>query len=137
MLPDNFTIDTWSTGVAGARKPLFSERGDLLVSVPGDGRIVILGADEDGDGRADSERELLSGLSHLSGMAFRDGYLYVGETHQIGRIRFDDVSGQLVSDYEVVIPGLPGGGNHPNKIIGFGPDDHLYVAIGSTCNVCL
>ena len=73
MLPDNSTIDTWSTGVAGARNLLFSERADLLVSVPGDGRIVILDADEDGDGRADSE---------------------------------------------VVIPGLPDGGNHPKRSSG-------------------
>ena len=137
MLPDNSTIDTWSTGVAGARNLLFSERADLLVSVPGDGRIVILDADEDGDGRADSERELLSELSHLSGMAFRDGYLYVGETHQIGRIRFDDVSGQLVSRLRGCDSGTARRRESPEKIIGFGPNDHFYVAIDSTCNVCL
>lgn len=136
-LPPEFTIGTWATNVAGARNLLFTDAGDLLVSVPSGGRIVILSADADDDGRADSVRELMTGLSHPSGMAFRDGYLYVGEMHQIGRVRFDAASGQLASDYEIVVPGLPGGGNHPKKIIGFGPDDKLYVTIGSTCNVCV
>ncbi|MEM7363271.1 MAG: PQQ-dependent sugar dehydrogenase [Pseudomonadota bacterium] len=137
MLPPNFTIGTYATGVAGARNLLFTPSGDLLVSVPGDGRIVLLSADDDGDGHADSERQLMSGLSHPSGMAIREGYLYIGETHQIGRIQYDAEAGQLAGEYEVVVPGLPRGGNHPKKIIGFGPDDRLYVAIGSTCNVCI
>jgi glucose/arabinose dehydrogenase len=37
----------------------------------------------------------------------------------------------------VVIAGLTGDGNHPYKNIIFGEDDRLYLAQGSTCNVCL
>jgi mono/diheme cytochrome c family protein len=36
-----------------------------------------------------------------------------------------------------VITGLPGGGNHWTRTIGFGPDGFLYVAVGSSCNVCI
>lgn len=34
------------------------------------------------------------------------------------------------------IADLPSGGSHVSRTIGFGPDGGLYVAIGSTCNVC-
>jgi glucose/arabinose dehydrogenase len=36
---------------------------------------------------------------------------------------------------ETVISGLPSGG-HGTRTIGFGPDGKLYLAIGSSCNVC-
>ena len=50
---------------------------------------------------------------------------------------FDQDTGTLTGAYEVVIPRLPGGGNHYKKTIRFGPDGMLYLSIGSDCNVCI
>jgi hypothetical protein len=41
-----------------------------------------------------------------------------------------------VSTPEAIITDLPDGGQHPNRTLGVGPDGMLYIAIGSTCNVC-
>ena len=37
---------------------------------------------------------------------------------------------------KVLIPGLPTDGLHTTKTVLAGPDGRLYVAMGSTCNVC-
>src|SRR5262249_54822395 len=35
-----------------------------------------------------------------------------------------------------IVTGLPAGGNHWTRTLRVGPDDRLYVSIGSSCNVC-
>ena len=39
-------------------------------------------------------------------------------------------------ELERIINDLPDGGQHPNRTLGIGPDDHLYISAGSTCNAC-
>jgi glucose/arabinose dehydrogenase len=110
--------------------------GDLLASVPREGSVVLLERDADGDGRSDGTRRLLEGLNRPHGMDLHDGWLYVAETDAIGRVRFDPASRSVAGDFERVVTGLPGGGNHWTRTIRFGPDGWLYVSIGSSCNVC-
>lgn len=66
-------------------------------------------------------------------MAFHAGWLYVGETTRVTRYRYD-ASGPLGAP-EVVVPDLPAGG-HDTRTVAFGPDGRLYVAVGSSCNIC-
>jgi glucose/arabinose dehydrogenase len=110
--------------------------GDVLVASPGGGRVYWLARDSDGDGAADERRVLLDGLDGPNGLDLHDGYLYVAEQGQVGRVRFDDAAGRIDGDYAVVIGDLPRGGNHWKKTIRFGPDGLLYLTIGSSCNVC-
>jgi Raf kinase inhibitor-like YbhB/YbcL family protein len=35
-----------------------------------------------------------------------------------------------------IINDLPDGGQHPNRTLAVGPDDKLYISVGSTCNAC-
>jgi len=111
--------------------------GDLLASVPREGRVVLLERDADGDGRSDGVRELLSGLNRPHGMDLYEGWLYVAETDAIGRVRFDAAARSVSGPFERVVTGLPGGGNHWTRTIRFGPDGWLYVSVGSSCNVCI
>ncbi|MEE8109449.1 MAG: sorbosone dehydrogenase family protein, partial [bacterium] len=69
------------------------------------------------------------------GIDFRDGWLYVGETNGVSRLR--DLDGDLRADVkEEVVKGLPTGG-HWTRTVRFGPDGKLYVSIGSSCNICI
>jgi glucose/arabinose dehydrogenase len=111
--------------------------GDLLVSVPRDGSIVRLFRDADGDGLPDGRSVLLSGLDKPHGMDLHDGWLYVGEGSAIARVRFDALSGQTTGGVERIVRGLPEGGNHWTRTVRVGPDQRLYVTVGSSCNVCL
>jgi len=138
--PPGFGVGIWAEGLPGVRMLRFTTGGDLIVSLPREGRVVLLARDADADGRSDGTRDLLTDLDRPSGLELRHGFLYVGEGSAVGRIRFDergakgpDVSG----DYEHIITGLPSGGNHSTRTVRVGPDDKLYVSVGSSCNVCI
>jgi glucose/arabinose dehydrogenase len=111
--------------------------GDLLVSVPREGAIVRLLRDADGNGLPDGQETLLSGLDKPHGLDLHDGWLYIGEGSAVARIRFDVASGRTAGALERVVTGLPAGGNHWTRTVRIGPDGHLYVSVGSSCNVCI
>ena len=71
-----------------------------------------------------------------SGVAFREGALYVAEVNRI--LRYDDIESRLDDPPEPVVVNdeLPSDRHHGWKFISFGPDDKLYVPIGAPCNVC-
>ena len=136
QLPQGFHIDTFATGLPNARFMRFSAAGDLLVSSPREGTIFLLEADRDGDGAADAQHALLTGLNRPHGFDFHQGWLYVGETDAVRRIRFDPKTRSVQGELEAVVTGLPAGGNHWTKTLRFGPDGWMYVSVGSSCNVC-
>jgi len=75
---------------------------------------------------------LLSGLNQPHGLAFHGGKLYVAETNAVSVYDYD---GKATNRKKII--DLPGGGLHFSRTIGFGPDGKLYIALGSTCNVCV
>ncbi len=135
-LPAGFSIRLYASGLPGARILLVTATGDLLVSLPGSGRIVLLERDTNGDGLPDGRRDLLTGLNRPHGMDFYDGWLYVAETHAVGRIRFDAGTRGVSGEYARIVTALPGGGAHWSRSVRFGPDGWMYVSVGSSCNAC-
>lgn len=135
QVPPGFSIGLYAE-VPRARFLRATPAGDLLVSVPREGSIVLLERDRDGDGLPDGQRTLLSGLNRPHGLDFHEDWLYVAETNAVGRIRFDVTSGQVSGDFERVVTELPAGGNHWTRTLRFGPDGLMYVTVGSSCNVC-
>jgi glucose/arabinose dehydrogenase len=136
-VPEGFSIGVWAEDIQPTARFLrFTEAGDLLVTTPRSGAVVLLAADADGDGHSDGQRVLLADLNRPHGIEIRDGWLYVGEADAIARVRFDAASGTVSGALERIVTGLPGGGNHWTKSLRFGPDGWLYMHVGSTCNVC-
>jgi glucose/arabinose dehydrogenase len=80
--------------------------------------------------------ELAGGLSLPSGVAFRDGALYVAAVNRV--LRFPDVARDLARPPtpEVISDAFPSDRHHGWKFIAFGPDGMLYVPVGAPCNVC-
>jgi glucose/arabinose dehydrogenase len=76
------------------------------------------------------------GLNMPSGVAFRDGALYVGEINRV--LRYDGIEPRLDNPPEpvVVSDAFPRDRHHGWKFIRFGPDGKLYVPVGGPCNVC-
>lgn len=131
-----FSITLFAAELPGPRflRPL--PDGSLLVSLPKAGRIERLEPDRDGDGRSDDRSVVLADLNRAQGMDVSGGWLYVGETDAVGRIRFDPSTGRTEGAYDRLVTGLPAGGNHWTRTLRFGPDGLLYVSIGSSCNAC-
>ena len=134
-VPEGFSIGLYAA-VPRARFLRPTPAGDLLVSVPREGRVALLERDRDGDGLPDGQRTLLEGLDRPHGLDLHEGWLYVGESGAVARVRFDVTQGAVSGDLERVVTGLPTGGNHWTRTVRIGPDGMLYVTVGSSCNVC-
>ncbi|MBV1906818.1 MAG: PQQ-dependent sugar dehydrogenase [Pseudomonadales bacterium] len=134
---EGYSVSLFAGDVAGVRVLLNTSPGDLLVSSASLNQVLWLERDLNGDGRSAARKVLLDNLKEPHGLGFHGGYLYVAEEGQIGRIRFNEQSADISGAYEILIADLPTGGNHWRKTLHFGPDGLMYVAVGSSCNVCL
>ncbi|MCB1678735.1 MAG: PQQ-dependent sugar dehydrogenase [Halioglobus sp.] len=136
-VPPGFSVSLYAGDLPRARFLRFTPTGDLLVSRPHAGDVVLLRRDADGDGAPDAVETLITGLQRPLGLDFSGDWLYIAESNQIGRVPFDGATATLAGPYEAVLTGLTDNGNHWSKTIRFGPDGLLYLAQGSTCNVCV
>lgn len=133
----NFEISLYATGLTDARILRALDSGQLLVSLPSLGQIMLLEADSDHDGTPDGRRMLIDGLNRPHGMDLFEGWLYIAETDAVGRIRLDPATGKTTGSYETLVRDLPSGGNHWSRSLKFGPDGRMYVSVGSSCNACI
>jgi glucose/arabinose dehydrogenase len=134
-LPPGFAIDLYVTGVRNARQMTLGANGTLFVGSR-TARSVYAVVDKDGDKKGDLVHTIATGLASPSGLAFRDGALYVAEISRV--IRYDGIESKLDSppDPVVVHDKLPTETHHGWKYLGFGPDGMLYVPVGAPCNIC-
>lgn len=135
-LPRGFAISVLAAGLSRPRFMAFDRAGQLLVADAGAGNIYRLAPGSGGaiQPAAAPPSPLLAGLDAPSNVAFFGDDLYVGETSQVSRYRYAPAG--EVGDRKVVIPDLPTGG-HSTRTIAFGPDGKLYLAVGSSCNICV
>ena len=137
-LPAGFSIDVFASGIDLARSLAQGSAGTVFVGTGGlrQSDAVYAVVDEDGDGTADRQYEVASGLNRPNGVAFHDGDLYVAEIDRI--LRLDDIESRLDAPPEpvVVTDDLPDRRHHGWKFIRFGPDGKLYVPVGAPCNIC-
>jgi glucose/arabinose dehydrogenase len=134
-VPAGFTIDVYATGVQNARQMALGDKGTLFVGSMRAGKVHAV-VDRDGDQKADQVLTIASGLNMPSGIAFRDGALYVAEVSRV--TRYDGIESRLDNPPApvVVYDKLPGDRHHGWKFIAFGPDGMLYVPVGAPCNIC-
>jgi glucose/arabinose dehydrogenase len=134
-LPPGFSIGVYEADVPNARQMAAGPRGVVFVGSRSEGKVYAV-VDADGDHRAEAVHVLARGLSMPSGIAFRDGNLYVAEVSRIVVLR--DVARDLARPpkVEVVSNAYPSDTHHGWKFIAFGPDGRLYVPVGAPCNVC-
>jgi glucose/arabinose dehydrogenase len=134
MVPPGFKATVFASDLQGARLMAVSPEGVLLVARRPRHEVIAL-PDKNKDGIAEPE-VLLTGLTNAHSLAFKDGYLYIATTPAVLRVKW--TSGRLSDAPEKVVD-LPSStpSLHVTRTINFGPDGRLYVAIGSSCNVCV
>jgi glucose/arabinose dehydrogenase len=126
----------------GLRMMAVAPNGDLFVSATRSNRVLAM-PDRDHDGVADVARVFTEELQKPHGLAFHNGYLYVATEKAV--YRYPYTPGQLVADEPAQkIADLPFGtsqnlvtdNNHDTRSITFGPDNKMYVSVGSDCDAC-
>src|SRR5205814_7721710 len=130
-----FSIALYATGVPHAREMVLGAKGTLFVGSRDYNKVYAI-VDRDHDQKADQMLTIAEGLKDPSGVAFRNGSLYVAEISRI--TRYDNIESSLEKPPApaVVKSDLPTESHHGQKFIAFGPDGLLYVPVGAPCNIC-
>jgi glucose/arabinose dehydrogenase len=134
-VPPGYAVSVVGDGLGGPRFMDFDGEDNLIVGAARQGVVYRFTY---ADGRLGEPEVLITGLQQPASVtiftADNGQYLYVGEETQVSRFPYDPAG--PIGAQEVIIPNLPAGG-HRTRTVAFGPDGMLYLAVGSSCNICL
>jgi glucose/arabinose dehydrogenase len=133
-VPAGFQVRGFAEGLDRPRLMTIGPDGALYVAERSAGQITRL-PDRDRDGVADAHEVVVSSLVGPHSAEWIAGCLYVAQDDKVSRHCDADADGALEQHSRMVA--LPTGGGHTTRTLHQGPDGKLYVAAGSTCNVCL
>jgi glucose/arabinose dehydrogenase len=131
-LPAGFEINIFAKLEATPRMLAFDKSGNLFVTLAKSNQVVML-PDANRDGLAEAAVLISGALNSPNGLAFVDDDLLVANQNGVVKLTKNE---DKWSSPQPFISGLPSGG-HTVKTIKLGPDNHLYLNVGSSCNVCV
>ncbi len=132
-LPPGFQISVYARGLNIPRFMTIGPNGTLLVAERGANSVIALPPGSSPT-QAGAPIVVASDLNSPTSLVMHDGYLYVGEGSSIARMSLgNDLKAGPI---ERIITDLPEGGQHSTRTVLIGPDNRIYVSIGSDCNVC-
>src|SRR5215469_5426023 len=131
-VPDGFRISVFAANFKYPRWLTIAPNGDIFLAVTGAGQIVVLRETKEG---GEPQREVfVEGMRRPFGIAFHDEYVYVGNTNELVRFRYDPKTSKRLGEKEHLMS-LPSGG-HDTRTLAFSPDGkHLFIAVGSGSNI--
>lgn len=137
-LPVNFKIDVFARGLENPRSLDIGSNGTIFVGTRrNDEHFIYAIRDEDKDWKPDTIIQISKGLKwDPMGVAVRGKDLYVGEIDRI--VKYENIEEKLLDVPEpTLIFNYPPVKKHGHKYIRFGPDDKLYIPVGTPCNNCI
>src|SRR5687768_10569464 len=146
-LPAGFCATVFADSLGRARYLAVAPNGDVYVSIEGTrppqagqappppprGAFAAL-RDTNNDGRADQVQ--YGGTRGNTGIALRNGFLYVDEGTQIVRYQRGATDLLPSASGQVIVQGMPLEPGHRARNFAFGPDGSMYVNLGSATNSC-
>lgn len=132
-LPEGFKLERYFGGLDNPRIVKVGPNGRVYVTSRRNNNLIVLD-DADGDGKPDTAREVQKDPDGLHGITFKGDDAYVIGVRKLWKspVRPDGTLGERV----MLFDDLPDAGQHNNRTLGVGPDDKLYISVGSTCNAC-
>jgi len=132
-LPKGFKIELWAR-VPAARQMAWGDKGTLFVgSWFGVGKVFAV---TDHDGKRDV-KAVIQGMQVPTGVAFRDGSLYVIDINKLYKYDNAEASLDNMGKGQVVYDDMPPYVPHGWKYLVFDKKGWLYIPFGPPCNVCL
>ncbi len=134
-LPAGFCAVVAADNLGTVRHLAVAANGDTYVALQAKPGGVVALRDTNGDGKFDQKETF--GEGSITGIALRNGYLYVAKLNSIERFKM--TPGQLkpaAAAPEIVVSGLEGVRQHGDKGIAFDGKGAVYVNIGAPSNAC-
>jgi glucose/arabinose dehydrogenase len=130
-LAPGFKIEVYAPGVLAARQMAWGDKGTLFVGSFGLGNVYAI---TDKGGKKEV-KTILKGLNMPTGLAFRDGALYVVAVDKL--IRYDDAEANLdkLGDGKVVYDDMPSYAAHGWKYLAADKDGWFYIPFGPPFNI--
>jgi glucose/arabinose dehydrogenase len=132
-LPAGFKIELWASGLPQARQMAWGKDGTLFV-----GSFLatnVYAVTEQGGKR--TVKVVLKGLKMPTGLAYRDGALYVADIDKIYKYDNPEANLDNMPAPQVVYDDLPPYPPHGWKYLAFDKNGWLFVPVGPPCNECL
>ena len=136
-MPPGFVANEFASGFHHPRWLAVAPNGDVFLAIPSEGDVVLL-RDADGDGKAEFRSVFASGFDRPHGLAFHEGYLYVGDVNRVWRVPWHPgdtkASAPATPVTESGVFGTPGA--HWTRNIVFSPDGtRFFITVGSDDNI--
>jgi len=138
QIPPGFTVSVFAKGFTEPRWLIVAPNGDVFVADSAAGEVVVL-HDPQGKGSAESRDIFADHLNLPFGIAFHDNYVYIANTNEVLRFRYDPKTSNRLGDAEHILD-LPGRGYHQHwtRSLAFSPDGKkLFVSVGSKTNISI
>ena len=132
-LPAGFKIEVYASGVLAARQMAWGDKGTLFVGSFGLGNVYAI----KDDGGKKEVKTVLKGGKMPTGIAFRDGALYVVDIDKLRR--YDNAEANLdnLGEGKVVYDDMPTYVAHGWKYIAVDKDGWFYLPFGPPFNIGL
>ena len=130
-LPPGFKIEVYASNVLAARQMAWGDKGTLFVGSFGLGNVYAI---NDNGGKKEV-KTILKGLNMPTGLAFRDGALYVIAVDKL--IKYENAEANLdnLGDGKVVYDDMPSYAAHGWKYIAVDKDGWFYLPFGPPFNI--
>ncbi len=125
-LPEGYSLSIYAQNLGNLRDLILDPKGVILASITNQGKVVAIV-----NGKAET---VVSDLNQPHGLAFSGNKLYIAETDKVAIYDYDTAT-HIASNKRKIID-LPKGGGHFTRSLLI-KEGKLYVAIGSSCNVCV
>ena len=138
QVPLGFRVTVFARNFDQPRWLAVAPNGDVFVADSAVGQVVVL-HDPERHGRAESRDVFADHLNLPFGIAFHDGFVYVANTDDVSRFRYDPNTSRRLGNAERIVdlPGL-GYNQHWTRSLAFSRDGQtLFVSVGSRSNVSI
>ncbi|CAF4514432.1 unnamed protein product, partial [Didymodactylos carnosus] len=135
-VPDGFTVKLYMSGLSSPRYLTYTPSGDILVSESAANRISCL-VDNNNDGYPDQRLTFADASNALNspfGMAFVNGYFYVGNQDATRRYLWTSGSRNITGTGEIVMT-YPSYYHWTRTVLISPNENQIFVTIGSGSNV--
>ena len=131
-VPKGFKVEVYASGIPNARSLRLGDKGTLFVSNRVLDKVYAV-VDKNGKREA---KVIASGLDRPNGLVFHKGTLYIAEGTRISKLEMIEENLDNPPKPVVIYSDFLNHQSHGWKFMALGPDNKLYVNVGSPCNIC-